>query len=131
MDKSLRESRIDAIKILYSASFLKEDCAVIAQNILDENDEVALKLALNVEKNKEEIDSIIRSALENYTISRLNLVDRIIIELATYEMMSGTPCNIAINEALEITKIYTDQGDKKAVAFNNKVLDNIKRKLLK
>lgn len=131
MDKSLRESRIDAIKILYSASFLKEDCAVIAQNILDENDEVALKLALNVEKNKEEIDSIIRSALENYTISRLNVVDRIIIELATYEMMSGTPCNIAINEALEITKIYTDQGDKKAVAFNNKVLDNIKRKLLK
>ena len=66
---------------------------------------------------RKEIDKIIEDCLTNYSIKRLNLVDKAIIELCVSEMLNGTNPKIAINEALEITKLYTDQGDKKAVSF--------------
>ena len=37
--------------------------------------------------------------------------------------------NLSFDEALEITKEYSDQGDHKAVAFNNRLLDNISKHL--
>ncbi|UKI49679.1 MAG: hypothetical protein L6U99_13820 [Clostridium sp.] len=54
--------------------------------------------------NREKVDQIIEMALENYSISRLNAVDRAIIRLATAEMYLGEDKRVAINEALEITK---------------------------
>ena len=78
----------------------------------------------------EKIDEIISNALVGYTISRLNVVDRSIVEVATYEIKNDIVAPaIAINEALEITKMYTDAGDKKEVKFNNKLLDNIRKYL--
>ena len=76
-----------------------------------------------------QIDTIISACLENYTIDRLNQVDKAIIRLATAELLAGTPKGIVINEALEITREYSDQGDNKAVRFNNKLLDKIVKKL--
>ena len=63
-------------------------------------------------------------------MDRLNLVDKAIIRLATAELLDGsTPRKIIINEALEITKEFSDQGDHKAVSFNNRLLDNICKSL--
>jgi len=44
-------------------------------------------------------------------------------------MKSGEAKAVVINEALELTKEYTDTGDKKAVRFNNKLLDKIANKI--
>ncbi len=129
MAKELRESRIDAIKVIYSCSMSGDSVVDVFSNIVEDEDPIALKYSLEVMKNKKEIDNIISNTLINYTINRLNQVDVAIIELAVYEMQTGTPVEVAINEALEITKIYTDQGDKKQVAFNNRLLDNIRKKL--
>lgn len=131
MDKSLRDSRIDAIKIIYSCNMSGLDVGSVAANILEDNDPIALKLAMGVMNNIENIDSIISDSLVNYRLNRLNNVDRAIIELCTSELLSGVDGRICINEALEITKIYSDLGDKKAVAFNNKLLDNIYKKIKK
>ncbi|MGL4949371.1 MAG: transcription antitermination factor NusB [Anaeroplasmataceae bacterium] len=76
------------------------------------------------------IDQIIVDNLNNYTINRLNIVDKQIIRLAIFEMKSGLKYQLAINEALEITNIYTDLGDKKSKAFNNKLLDEIRKKIV-
>lgn len=129
MSKSLRESRIDVIKVLYAQEISGASVDVIFSNVVEDGDEVALKMAININNLKNEIDNVISSSLTNYTLNRLNLVDKAIIEVATYEMMNDVDPKIAINEALEITKLYTDAGDKKEVAFNNKLLDNIKRNL--
>lgn len=131
MVKSMRDSRIDAIKIIYSLEFNDGDILNIASSILEQDDEVAIKLAIDVKDNLLNIDNIIIESLTNYTINRLNLVDKAIIRVATYEMISGVSPKIAINEALEITKEYSDSGDRKAVSFNNRLLDNIKRNLAK
>lgn len=83
-----------------------------------------------VENNLSKIDSIIGNSLINYSLNRLNLVDKAIIRLATAELIEGSlDKRIIINEALEITKEFSDQGDHKAVSFNNRLLDNICKNL--
>ena len=49
--------------------------------------------------------------------------------MATAELLNGLAKTIVINEALEIVKIYSDEGSGKSVAFVNKVLDTIANKL--
>ena len=73
-----------------------------------------------------EIDTIISASLVGYTLKRLSYVDRAIIRLAVYELaFTQTPAEIILNEALELTHTYTDLGDQKSVAFNNRLLENI------
>lgn len=125
-----RESRIKAMQILYTMDFDNKSLEEASEFIFDEErDEFAYQLAFNCVINLEKIDHIISKTIVNYSISRLNLVDKAIIRLAVSEMFSDTPREVIINEALEITKIYSDQGDKKATSFNNRLLDNISKSL--
>ena len=56
-------------------------------------------------------------------------MDKAIIRLAVSEMFGKAPRQVIINEALEITKLYSDQGDHKATSFNNRLLDTISKNL--
>jgi len=90
-------------------------------------DDFAKELIDGVINNKEKIDEIISNCLFNYTIKRLNVVDLEIIRVATFELLDKKVASaVIINEAIELTKIYTNLDDDKAKAFNNKLLDNIK-----
>lgn len=125
-----RMARIKAMQILYTMDFNQMDIdTAIAFSMEEEQDELAITLARTCEANLEKIDDIIRQALEHYTIDRLNLVDKAIIRLAISEMIGKEPREVIINEALEITKLYSDQGDHKATSFNNRLLDNINKML--
>lgn len=80
----------------------------------------------SIAAEKKLIDAIIEDVLVGYTLKRLSTVDRAILRLAVFELRATqTPSEIILDEALHLTHIYTDLGDKKAVAFNNKVLDSI------
>ena len=127
-----RETRVATMQILYISDFnnISYDAAIKCFNDGIVEDSVIQLLKL-VEDNLEKIDSIIRDSLVNYTISRLNLVDKAIIRLATAEMLNGQDKRVAINEALEITKEFSDHGDKKAVSFNNRLLDTISNNIVK
>lgn len=82
--------------------------------------------------NLEAIDQLIVDHIEGWSINRLNKVDKAILRLAVYEMMTGAAdVKIIINEAVELTKNFTDVGDKKSPSFNNKLLDKISQKLKK
>ena len=76
------------------------------------------------------IDHIIEDNLYEYKLYRLAFVDRAIIRLAVFEMLQkDTPVQIIINEAVELTKIYSNLDDQKQHKFTNKVLDNIAKSL--
>ncbi len=76
------------------------------------------------------LDKIISDNLENWTIDRLNYVDKMILRLAVYEMKyTDIPYEIIIDEAIELTKKLTNLDDDKAKSFNNKLLDKIKNVL--
>ncbi|MDF2699317.1 MAG: hypothetical protein K0Q49_873 [Haloplasmataceae bacterium] len=81
--------------------------------------------------HQDELDMIITKNLENYTIERLSYIDLAIIRFATYELIHAVETHFAIviNEAIEITKKYSDVGDNKAASFNNSLLDKIKNDL--
>ena len=134
-------ARIQAMKIIYIADFngISIDSSLTMgksgffnDNIASE-DEISpetIELLNYVTSNLEKIDSIIKETITNYSIDRLNLVDKAIIRVATGEMMlKKLDKRIIINEALEITKLYSDQGDHKATSFNNRLLDNISKKI--
>lgn len=84
------------------------------------------ELAHGTIKYLEVIDNIITNNLINWTIDRLSYVDRAIIRLATYEMLYTTVAHpIIINEALEITREYSNLNDDTQIKFTNKLLDKI------
>ncbi|CDE25110.1 n utilization substance protein B homolog [Clostridium sp. CAG:307] len=125
---SRHKSREMAIQLLYNVDFMQitlDEAKASIENVSDD----ALSFAVHVLYDKVNIDKIIEESLENYHINRLNSVDLQIIRLAVYEMKSGEAKAVVINEALELTKEYTDTGDKKAVRFNNKLLDKIANKI--
>ncbi len=128
---SKRDNRIEAIQLLYTVELneCKIDEAILMFDEIIISEE-AIIYAKGVMNRLESIDNYISNALTNYSIYRLNYVDKAIIRLATFEILEGVAPSIAINEALEITKIYSDQGDRRAVAFNNKLLDKIKSNIL-
>lgn len=119
------EERKEAVFYLYQFDLMK------THNISYEG-EFTKYLVDNIILNIEKIDELIKKCLTSYSLNRLSYVDRAIIRLATFEMMNkDLPYNVIINEALEITKIYTNLDEDKEKAFNNKLLDNIKNYLEK
>lgn len=125
-----REARITAMQILYVYDFNEIDILDAISVVLEEDDEQVREFVMQAYKNLNRIDEIIRVSIVNYNINRLNLVDKAIIRLAVSEMLlNKEPREIIINEALEITKKFTDQGDHKATSFNNSLLDKINKRL--
>jgi N utilization substance protein B len=125
-----RDARVLCMQILYNADLNEISIEESKNNIVEDIDELALSFLELVKNNLEKIDEIIEKSLVNYSLSRLNKVDKAIIRLATAEMLDGkTPKKVIINEALEITKEYSDQGDHKATSFNNRLLENISKNL--
>lgn len=87
-------------------------------------------LVLGVLKNIENIDKLISETLVKYTLDRLSYVDRAVIRLATYEMVyAKEPKEVVIDEALLITREYSNLENDAQVKFNNKLLDNIAKKV--
>lgn len=97
-----------------------------------ENNPFVQELVLGVKHNLNKIDQVIVESLRNWTINRLSYVDRAIIRLAVYELLeTDTPANIVIDEAIEITKEYSNLEDDSQSKFTNRLLDDIKEKIKK
>ena len=121
-----REEREEIVKKLYEMDITKEwSFTLFDSEFINEG----LQGVLN---HLAKIDEMITTNLTNWKISRLSYVDRAIIRFATYELyLSNTPPEIIINEALNITRKYSDEGNNKMVGFTNKVLDNVAKYLKK
>lgn len=85
------------------------------------------KVVFGIEKNKEEIDNVIKENLNKWKIERISKVNLSILRLAAFELLydEEIPKAVTINEALEITRKYSDE---KSVSFINGVLDKIQEK---
>ena len=122
-----RSYRVMAMQILYSmdmnnASY-QETLESVNKELVTED---VTNLVKYVSDNMSKIDEIITRSLTNYTINRLNYVDKAIIRVSTAELLIGKlDRRIIIDEALEITKLFSDEGNHKAVAFNNRLLQSI------
>ena len=73
--------------------------------------------------NINDIDKNVEKYLENWAIDRLGLTDQAIIRISVYELLyTDTPNLVCINEAIELSKKYSDEKVSKMI---NGVLDKI------
>lgn len=127
-------TRIVAMMTLYNHEITGSIDYKSILEMIDEEieiDEEFLKELINgVIENKKEIDHLISINLKNYTLDRLNIVDRNLIRIGVYEFMhSNTPTSIIINELIEISKEYSEIDDYESSKFNNSLLDKIAKGL--
>jgi len=122
-------ARLQALQMLYQREITGEDIhTILALKSYSKEDgepsEYCRELALGTELNQESIDAEIESTSEHWTISRMPLVDRNILRLAVYEITfrDEVPDSVAINEAVEMAKIYGGEDSSK---FVNGVLGRI------
>ena len=124
-----REAREALFALLFEMSFATpEEAAVLyetecEQTDRDLNDDYIRDGYAGVRENLEKIDELISSASKGWKISRLARVTLALLRLGVYEMcIAGLPYHIAINEAVELAKVY---GEDKSPGFVNGVLNQI------
>jgi N utilization substance protein B len=81
-----------------------------------------------VERNLPEIRRSIEEALEHWSLERLSITTRLILEQSLCEMQyldPPTPAPVVMDEAVELARIFDSD---EAAGLVNGVLDNISRK---
>ncbi|HUR28082.1 MAG TPA: transcription antitermination factor NusB [Planctomycetota bacterium] len=78
-----------------------------------------------VTSNRPELDRTIQEVAQNWDISRMAVIDRNVLRIATFELLhcKDIPPKVAINEAIEIGKRFSTSN---SGAFINGILDKIK-----
>ena len=123
------QAREKIMIILYQIDFYKkENISYDLEEVFKENLEIDNKyvrdIVNGVLENIDNIDKIINKYLENWNLNRLGKTDKAILRLGTYELLYFyTPDVVAINEAVELAKKYSDD---KVVKLINAVLDKIR-----
>lgn len=125
------ESRKVIMTILYQIfMYQKNNIIYDIDDVIKENLEITNDFVSNMVKGvldkKSELFKIANENLKDWTISRLGFTDQAILSLGIYELLyTDTPDVVAINEAVELAKKYSDDKVKNMI---NKVLDNIYHK---
>ena len=95
---------------------------VIKENYEAENDFINNSVKY-IKENQDKINKLANKYMKEWNIDRLSKVDKAIISLAIYELIeTETPNIVAINEAIELSKKYSDE---KVTKLINGVLDKI------
>ena len=95
---------------------------VFKENLPIDNDFVK-EMVNGVLAKKEELFKLANDNLKDWKMSRLGLTDQAILSLGIYELLyTDTPSIVAINEAVELAKKYSDDKVKNMI---NGVLDKI------
>ena len=108
---------------LYDANKIEYDVnSVIKENVEIEN-EFVNEIVYGVLDHINDIDKIANKNLKDWTIDRLGQIDQAILRMGIYELCyTDTPEIVTINEAVELSKEYSDDKVKNMI---NAVLDNI------
>ena len=125
-----REAREKALQALFQIDVGKVERELAIENVVEESeaDPYLVQLVNGTTDQLEKIDSLIISNLENWKLDRLSNIDRNILRITTYELLFNeeVPQNAAINEAIELAKLF---GDDQSPKFINAVLSKIKESL--
>jgi transcription antitermination factor NusB len=132
--KKRTRARELALQFLYQVDLrgeelLEEASAYVRGEERDaETARFALRLVEGTHEYRTELDGIIQQVAQNWNISRMAVIDRNVLRLATFELLhcKDVPPKVAINEAIELGKRYSTQN---SGAFINGILDRIMNQL--
>ena len=121
----LREIIIKVLyqKYIYDSKNIDYNLENLVKEQLDTKNDFVIDAVININKNQEKLNKIANKHMKDWNIERLSKVDKAIISLGIYELLfTDTPNIVAINEAIELAKLYSDE---KVVKMINGILDSI------
>lgn len=126
--KNRSELREIAMKALYQVYIYKNtdteyNLKDIIKDLLEVENDFVNDLVNGVINNQETISSLANKYLIDWNIERLSKVDKAIMSIGIYELRyTDTPSVVSINEAIELSKKYSDE---KVTKMINATLDKI------
>jgi transcription antitermination protein NusB len=124
-----RESRERVMQALYAFELGSGDAEHVIATLIHEPlsedkpaREFAEKLFLRTLDHSTETDAVIERHTENWELSRIALIDRLILRMALCELITfeDIPPKVSINEAIEVAKKYSTN---RSGQFVNGILD--------
>lgn len=122
------ELRVKIMTILYQISIYEKNkidykLDDIFKEVLEIDNEFVKETVYGVITYKDEIDKIANENMNDWAIDRLGYTDQAILRMGIFELLyTQTPDIVAINEAVELAKQYSDEKVKNMI---NGVMDNI------
>lgn len=126
------QARECALQVLYQYEMNPEPMQEILKKFWSQQDEIfsdevrgfSEKLALGTIENQAEIDKVLERYADNWELSRMAMIDRNVMRLATYELLylADVPPKVTLNEAVNLAKKFSQEESGK---FVNGILDKI------
>lgn len=126
---SRRMGREQALQALYSVTVGQREPGEALAEVVGDRAEAdhrtfVKELVYGTLEYGQAADDIVRPLLEGWTIERLPTIDRLLIEMGTFELRCcpQTPSAVAINEAVELAKRFSTEDSGR---FVNGVLNAV------
>jgi transcription antitermination protein NusB len=128
--KSRTKARGIALQVLYEYDLTGHPVGVVLQNRFADNSmdsglkDFTQQIVLGVYPIIEKLDGVISDYAPDWPLDQVASIDRNIIRIALWEFAVGkiTPVKVAINEAVELAKLY---GSDSTPRFINGVLGSL------
>ena len=108
---------------VYDKSHMKYNVDEVISEVCPIESEFVKEVVYGVLTYKNEIDNVANKYLDGWKIDRLGNTDIAILRMGLFELLyTDTPSVVAINEAVELAKKYSDDSVRKMI---NGVLDKV------
>lgn len=127
-----RQSRVLALRALFSIEVGHQPMDAALDQALDGEpesfSEYGRRLVVGVQRDREEIDGLIRKFSRGWSVGRLAAVDRNVLRIAVYELLRepDIPPNAVVSEAVSLAGIYSTEESPR---FVNGILAGIAREV--
>lgn len=109
--------------VVYDKNKMTYNLDDLIHDVMDVDNEFVKEIVYGVTTYKKELDEIANKYLDGWTIDRLGNTDIAILRMGIFELLyTKTPSIVAINEAVELSKKYSDDSVRKMI---NGVLDKV------
>ncbi len=109
--------------VVYDKNKITYNLDDLIHEVMDVDNEFVKEIVYGVITYKNELDEVANKYLDGWTIDRLGNTDIAILRIGIFELLyTKTPPIVAINEAVELSKKYSDDSVRKMI---NGVLDKV------
>ncbi len=127
-------ARITALQCLYEIDLTGHDPLTALEQRLAEDplpadaQEFSLQLLAGLTAHRAALDEIVRQVAPEWPLEQVAIVDRNVLRLAAFELLyaTDTPRKVAINEAIELAKLF---GGENSARFVNGALGTLAERI--
>ena len=118
------EQREQAFCLVFQSLFNNDETLAIYEENVAAVGDFARELFEGVSSREQELDDVINKYSKGWKANRLPKINLAILRLAIYEIkyLDDVPNSVAINEAVELAKKYSGEGD---YSFINGILGSV------